>query len=91
MPWARHTKSTRLLSELPSDLSRTRLLSLLERLGFAINLRGGNGSHCKVTWPKNGKSVVIPYTRKFRKTQLQYILEDIEAVSGLKWSEIRDK
>ena len=77
------------LSSLPSDLSRTKLLQALERCGFVVSMRGGNGSHCKATWPRSGKVAVIPYSAKLPKKRLQYVLEDIEAISGLSWEDVR--
>lgn len=75
------------LSELPSDLPRKKFLKALERSGFVIDERGGNGSHCKVTWPRTGKCVTIPQNTD--KHVLKYVLKELEEYSGIPWDEIR--
>ncbi len=76
-------------SELPSGLSRTRFMKALVRLGFEIDKTGGSGSHYKVTWPKNQKSITLPH--RFDKDVLYYILKEIEKVTGVTWDEIRKR
>jgi len=75
------------LSELPGEIPRAKFLSALRRIGFEINEQGGDGSHCKVTWPKTQKSVTIP--TPLYKQRLKYILKEIEAYSGITWEEIK--
>jgi hypothetical protein len=77
------------LSSLPDDLSRERLLNALRRLGFLIDIRGGNGSHCKITWPPTQKSVAIK--KKTDKNTLNYILKQIKEASSITWEEIKEK
>ncbi len=47
-------------SELPGEIKRKKLIKALARLGFEIDVCGGDGSHYKVIWPKTMKSVIIP-------------------------------
>jgi predicted RNA binding protein YcfA (HicA-like mRNA interferase family) len=47
-------------SDLPGEINRKKLTKALERLGFVIDEKGGNGSHFKATWPKTQKCVTIP-------------------------------
>ncbi len=76
------------LSELPSDISKKKFIRSLQRLGFLINTKGGDGSHCKAVW-KNEKSVTIPYT--IHKNTLYYLLKEIENCSGITWKRIKSK
>ncbi len=75
------------LSELPGEIPRTKFLNALRRVGFQIDLAGGDGSHCKVTWPATQKSVTI--IQRLIKQRLKYILREIETVSGITWEDIQ--
>ena len=74
------------LSQLPGDISRKKLVKALERLGFEADYSGGNGSHCKVLWPKSQKCVTIQC--KMRKDVLHYVLKQVEEISGVSWNDI---
>ena len=74
------------LSQLPDGIKRKKFLKALERVGFVIDKRGGDGSHYKATW-KNEKSITIQYD--FRKDVLYEILKDIKLISGIEWEEIK--
>lgn len=74
------------LSDLPSDLNRDKLTKALVRLGFAIDKRGGDGSHYKIICP-NQKIVTLQY--KLSKQMLRVILKEIEQYSGITWEQIR--
>lgn len=74
------------LSELPSDPSRRKFIKALKKLGFEIDMIGGDGSHCKATW-HNQKSVTIPY--KFSKNVLYYLLKEIQIISKVSWDDIK--
>lgn len=76
------------LSELPGNIDRKRLIRSLERLGFIVNTYGGNGSHHKITWPKNEKCVIIP--KNLPKQSLKYVLDEIEKCSHITWDEIKE-
>lgn len=78
-----------LLHDLPGEINRNKFIHALKRCGFAINKVGGNGSHYKVIWPPNNKSVTIPYD--LPKQALRYILKEIEAASGITWEQIKIK
>lgn len=56
-------------------------------MGFRIDKSGGNGSHCKVTWPKNEKCVIIQCN--MRKDVLRYVLKQIREISGITWEDIK--
>ncbi|PIZ96916.1 MAG: hypothetical protein COX80_00110 [Candidatus Magasanikbacteria bacterium CG_4_10_14_0_2_um_filter_33_14] len=75
------------LSELPGEIKRKKFIKALRRLGFIIDRTGGNGSHCKITWPRTQKSITIQ--SKIRKDVLLYILKEIEQYSGVTWEEIK--
>lgn len=75
------------LSEIPDGINRTKFLKALRRLGFKIDMTGGKGSHCKVEWPRNGKSVTIK--DNIHKQTLYYILKEIEKYSGITWEQIK--
>jgi len=74
-------------SELPGDIKRKKLTKALKRLGFVIDKRGGDGSHYKIVWPKTQKSISIQ--SKLRKDVLQYVLKEIEDISGVTWKDIQ--
>ncbi|MBI2463218.1 MAG: type II toxin-antitoxin system HicA family toxin [Candidatus Spechtbacteria bacterium] len=75
------------LSQLPGEIKRNKLAKALARLGFVLDEKGGNGSHYKITWPKNQKSVTLPYDLK--KSTLYYVLKEIENISGVTWEDIQ--
>lgn len=75
-------------SELPGSISREKFLKALRRLGFVINVSGGDGSHYKVVWPKTGKSITVQ--KDLRKDVLHYVLKEIELYSGITWEEIQN-
>ena len=75
------------LSELPGSLSRKKFIKALKRLGFRIDITGGDGSHIKVECPKNGKVVTIQ--QDLRKDVLKYVLKEIENYSGVTWDDIK--
>jgi predicted RNA binding protein YcfA (HicA-like mRNA interferase family) len=74
-------------SELPGSVHRSSFLRALKRLGFEINETGGNGSHCKATWPKTQRCVTIQ--QRIDKDVLYYLLKEIETHSGVTWDEIK--
>ena len=76
------------LSELPGELKRKKLIKALRRLGFDIDLSGGDGSHCKAIWPATQKAVTLP--QKMPKQVLLYVLKEIEQYSGVTWEQISD-
>ncbi|MEY4723161.1 MAG: hypothetical protein RLZZ324_674 [Candidatus Parcubacteria bacterium] len=76
------------LSELPGDLSREKFLNALRRVGFIVDMRGGNGSHCKVEW-KNGKE--FPVKKDINKYVLKYLLKEIEEATGVTWERIKEE
>ncbi len=76
-------------SELSGEIKRRKFTKALKRLGFVIDKSGGEGSHYKVLWPKTQKSVTLQ--SKIRKDVLQYVLKDIEEISGVTWEDIKDK
>lgn len=76
------------LSELPGEIKRKKFTKALMRLGFVINKTGGDGSHYKAIWSKNGKAVVIQ--SKLRKDVLYYLLKEIEQISGITWEDIKN-
>ena len=59
------------------------------RLGFEIDETGGNGSHYKVTWPKNQKCITIQH--KLNKMMLYVILKEIKKYSGITWEDIKNE
>lgn len=73
------------LNDLPGEIKRNKLVRALQRVGFDVDYKGGNGSHCKVTW-HNGKCIIIP--SKIHKRTLYYILEEIESYTGITWATI---
>jgi predicted RNA binding protein YcfA (HicA-like mRNA interferase family) len=75
------------LSDLPGDPSRRKFIKALKKLGFDIDMVGGDGSHCKATWPKTQKSVTIPY--HFSKNVLYYVLKEINTISTVNWNDIK--
>ena len=78
------------LSELPGDLPRKKLLRAFRRLGFLIDVSGGDGSHVKATWPLTQKSIAIPY-QMIPKEILKYLLKEIETITlkRITWEEIK--
>ena len=74
-------------SQLPGNLNRRKFLRALMRCGFEINMSGGDGSHCKATWPQTQKSIIIQ--SDLRNDVLYYLLKDIEKYSGVTWEKIR--
>ncbi|PIZ99728.1 MAG: hypothetical protein COX77_00620 [Candidatus Komeilibacteria bacterium CG_4_10_14_0_2_um_filter_37_10] len=77
------------LSQLPGEIKRNKLTKALVRLGFNIDKKGGNGSHYKATWPSNQKSVTLP--SYINKNTLYYLLREIENISQLSWTDIKEK
>ncbi|MBU1029080.1 type II toxin-antitoxin system HicA family toxin [Patescibacteria group bacterium] len=77
------------LSELPGEIKRKKLIKALRRLGFVIDLSGGDGSHCKVVWPKTQKAVILP--QQMPKQVLLYVLKEIEQYSGVTWEQIKNE
>lgn len=73
-------------SQLPGNIKRKKFLRALLRCGFEIDMSGGDGSHCKATWPPTQKSIIIQ--SNIRKDVLYYLLKDIEKYSGVTWDEI---
>jgi len=74
-------------SQLPGNINRTKLLKSLKRQGFIVDMKGGSGSHCKIIWPKNEKSITIP--KKVRKDVLYYLLKEIVKYSNITWDDIK--
>ena len=77
------------LSQLPGEIKRKKLTKALARLGFIIDKKGGDGSHYKAVWPRTEKSVTVPYN--INKYTLNYLLKEIEIISGLTWDNIREQ
>lgn len=79
------------LSELPGTLPREKLLRALRRVGFLIDMSGGDGSHVMVNWPSTNKSVTIPH-RMIPKQALKYLLKEIEIVTleRVTWEKIKE-
>lgn len=77
------------LSQLPSDLKRIKFINALKRLGFLIDKTGGAGSHFKIIWPATQKSVTVQ--QELRKDVLNYLLKEIEQISGITWEQIKEK
>lgn len=80
------------LSELLGSVSRKKLLHALERLGFIIDESGGKGSHIRVLWPQNNKSITIPF-EALPKQVLKYILHEIEINTNgsVTWDELKSQ
>ncbi|OGY86508.1 MAG: hypothetical protein A2458_02255 [Candidatus Kerfeldbacteria bacterium RIFOXYC2_FULL_38_9] len=74
-------------SQLPGEIKRRKFLKALQKLGFIINTKGGHGSHIKIIWPKNQKSVTVP--KDIRKDVLYYLLKEIEVISDITWEDIK--
>ena len=74
--------------QLPSDINPKKLIKALKRLGFAINSKGGKGSHVKVTW-KNEKSVTVQ--RNLHKSARRSLIKEIQGISGVTRDNIREK
>jgi predicted RNA binding protein YcfA (HicA-like mRNA interferase family) len=72
---------------LPDNLKRKKLCRALEKLGFEISTRGGNGSHIKATYIQNQKCIIIP--DDLRRDVLYYILKEIESVGSVTWDDIK--
>jgi len=75
------------LNELPGEIRRSKFTKALERLGFIIDKKGGDGSHYKIIWPKTQKSITIQ--SNLRKDVLYYLLKEIEKYSGITWEDIK--
>ncbi|MFH1193392.1 MAG: type II toxin-antitoxin system HicA family toxin [bacterium] len=75
------------LSQLPGEIKRNKFIRALKRIGFNIDSSGGDGSHCKVTWPPTQKSITIQ--SELRKDVLYYLLKEIEEYSGITWEDIK--
>ncbi len=75
-------------SELPGEIPRRKFLKALERLGFVIDMKGGDGSHCKATWT-NCKEITIQ--QKLEKNVLYYILKEIEEKTNVTWEDIKNQ
>lgn len=74
-------------SELPGEIKRKKFIKALDRLGFVIDTKGGDGSHFKATWPPTQKSITIQ--SELRKDVLCYLLKEIEKCSGVTWDDIK--
>lgn len=72
---------------LPGEIKRKKFAKALQRLGFVIDTRGGDGSHIKAIWPPTQKSVTLQL--KLRKDVLRYVLREIEQYSGITWEDIK--
>ena len=77
------------LSQLPGEIKRKKLTKALVRLGFVIDVKGGDGSHYKALWPKTQKSITIP--QDINKYTLYYLLKEIEVASGITWDDIKNE
>lgn len=77
------------LSQLPGEIKRKKFIRALQRLGFIIDKKGGDGSHYKITWPKTQKTIAIQ--SHLRKDVLYYVLKEIEQYSGITWEDIKQK
>lgn len=79
------------LSELPGEIPRQLFLNALRRLGFEINMSGGNGSHVMATWASTQKSVTVQ--QHLPKQVLKYLLKEIETVTmnRVTWEVIKEK
>jgi predicted RNA binding protein YcfA (HicA-like mRNA interferase family) len=82
----RQKKSMPSRSDFPGEINRAKLVRALSRLGFIISTKGGDGSHYKITWPKNGKSFTIP--QRVGKDVLGYLCKQIEEKTGVTWKDI---
>ena len=71
---------------MPGGIKRRKLTRALEKLGFEISTRGGNGSHFKATHIQSQKCVIIQ--EDLRKDVLHYVLKQIEEISGVTWDDI---
>ena len=80
------------LSELPGTLPRKKFLKALRRVGFLIDVSGGDGSHAMITWPPTNKSVTIPH-QMIPKQALYYLLKEIETVTlgRVTWEKIKNE
>lgn len=76
-------------SQLPGEIKRKKLTRALRRLGFIVDKTGGDGSHYKIIWPKTQKSITLQ--KEIRKDVLDYVLDEIEEISGITWEEIRQE
>lgn len=68
------------LSQLPGTIPRNKFLKALQRVGFLIDVSGGDGSHIMAHWPPTNKSVTIAH-QMIPKQALKYILKEIETVT----------
>ena len=69
-------------SDLPGNIKRKKLIPALKRLGFEIDTRGGDGSHCKVTWPQTQK--VLTIQQRIDKAVLSRLLKQVEKITNRK-------
>ena len=76
-------------SELLGEIKRKKFTRALQRLGFVINEKDGDGSHVKALWPTNQKSITIP--KRLEKDVLYYILKEIETYTDVSWEDIKTR
>ncbi len=74
-------------SELPGEIKTRKFIRALRRVGFDIDMSGGNGSHFKIIWPTTEKSLTIQSS--LRKDVLHYTLKEIEEKFGITWEQIQ--
>lgn len=74
-------------SDLPGHISRRKFLRALKRCGFSIHKTGGKGSHVKVIFTQNQKSITIP--KDLRRDVLFYVLKQIEELTPVTWEDIK--
>lgn len=77
------------LSQLPGEIKRKKFIRALQRLGFIIDKKGGDGSHYKITWPQTQKTITIQ--SHLRKDVLYYLLKEIEQYNGITWKDIKQE
>ncbi len=78
-------------SQLPGEIKRKKFTKALERLGFEISTKGGNGDYMKATWLPTQK--VITIQRHVRKDVLYYLLKEIKGITDgqITWEDIKEK
>lgn len=79
------------LKQLPSETKQVKFVKTLNRLGFIVNTKGGDGSHIKVTWPTTQKAITIP--NKLPKQVLYYLLKEIKEITNkqITWENIEKR